>query len=160
MRNFLLMLFILATSCVSQAERKQSAWENLTNLRTGEKIEVRQLHAKKVKGAFLNFTDAEISLQAPGGPQSIAKQDVQSVTRMRNKHRLRNALIAGGVGGGIGAGIGAATHKSCSSSQTFCLDIGGRSLPAAVGAVIGLLGGATAGALLPDHESVYTTDPH
>ena len=73
---------------------------------------------------------------------------------MEHKHRLRNALIVAGVGAGVGAGIGAALYKPC-SSQSFCLDIGGAALPAGVGAVLGGVGGAVIGILLPSHSTIY-----
>ena len=69
-------------------------------------------------------------------------------TFFENKHRLRNTIIVAGVGAGVGAGIGAALHKPC-SSKSFCLDVGGAALPAAVGAVLGGVGGAVVGVLCP-----------
>jgi len=78
---------------------------------------------------------------------------------MENKHRLRNTIIVAGVGAGVGAGIGAALHKSC-SSQSFCVDIGGAALPAGVGAVIGGVGGAVVGVLLPSHTTIYHVSSH
>ncbi|HWE83829.1 MAG TPA: hypothetical protein VG267_02715 [Terracidiphilus sp.] len=118
------------------------------------------MNSTKVTGAFVNVSDASISLEAGGTTQNILSQDVKSVKLMKNKHRLRNTLIVAGAGAGIGAGIGAAAHKSCPSTQTFCLDIGGRTFPAAIGGVIGLIGGGVIGALLPSHETVYAVNPH
>jgi hypothetical protein len=156
MRSFLFALCVLGVSCTLHGQPKPANWENLKALHAGDKIQVQAMHSKRVTGTFLNFSDSAISLQAVGAVQSIQKQDVQSVKRMKNRHRLRNTLLLAGVGAGVGAGIGAAAHKGCSSTQSFCLDIGGSSLPAAVGGVVGLLGGATVGALLPSRETIYT----
>jgi hypothetical protein len=82
------------------------------------------------------------------------------VKRTKSEHRLRNTLILAGAGAGVGAGMGAGAHHSCPSTQTFCFDIGGRSLPAGIGAVVGLLGGAAIGALLPAHETIYSMRSH
>jgi hypothetical protein len=150
------LLCILAVSCTSPIHGQQSSWQNLNTLRPGEQIQVRGIKALKITGAFVNVTDAAISLQAESGQQTIQKPDVRSVKRMKNNHRLRNTLILAGVGAGVGAGIGAAAHHSCPSTQTFCLDIGGRSLPAAIGGTVGLLGGAAIGAFIPTHETVYS----
>jgi len=150
------LLCILAVSCTSPILGQQGSWQNLNTLRPGEQIQVRGIKALKITGAFVNVTDAAISLQAESGQQTIQKPDVRSVKRMKNNHRLRNTLILAGVGAGIGAGIGAAAHHSCPSTQTFCLDIGGRSLPAAIGGTVGLLGGAVIGALIPTHETIYS----
>jgi hypothetical protein len=160
MRRVLLLIFILGVSWAARAQSKAGVWENLNTLRAGEKIQVRELNKTKVAGTFLNVTDAAISVQAEAGPQTIHRQDVGSVKLMINKHRLRNMLILAGAGAGAGAGIGAAAHHPCPSSQSFCLDIGGRSLPAGIGAVLGFLGGGTVGALLPDHETIYNVSLH
>ena len=151
-----LLLCILVVSCAAPIHGQQGSWQNLNTLRPGEPIQVRGIKALKITGAFVSVTDAAISLQAESGPQTIQKPDVRSVKLMRNKHRLRNTLILAGVGAGVGAGIGAAAHQSCPSTQTFCLDIGGRRLPAAVGATVGLLGGAAVGAFIPTHETIYS----
>jgi hypothetical protein len=87
------------------------------------------------------------------------RQDVRSVKLLENKHRLRNTLVVGAAGAGVGAAIGAATYKGC-SSQSFCLDIGGRGLPTGIGAVIGGVGGVVVGVLLPSRETVYDVGPH
>jgi len=160
MRRVLLLICILGASFAARAQSKAANWENLNTLRAGEKIQVRAVTKAKVTGTFLNFTEAAISIQGETGPQTIRRQDVRNVKWMRNKHRLRNALILGGVGAGAGAGIGAAAHHPCPSTQSFCFDIGGRSLPAGIGAVAGLLGGATVGALLPTHETLYSVSLH
>ncbi|MGD0631395.1 MAG: hypothetical protein ABR987_18860 [Terracidiphilus sp.] len=159
MRRFLFLMCILGVSCVSLAQGKSASWGNLNTLQAGDKIQVVQTNSTKVSGDFLSVSEAAISLQAKAGTQIIQKQDVAGVKQMRNKHRLRNALIVGGIGAGVGAGIGAAAHQGC-ASQSFCLDIGGRSLPAAIGGVVGLLGGATIGAFSPLYETVYSLNSH
>lgn len=158
MQRVLFAICVLGISCTLPAQ--SNSWENLNHLHAGDKIQVLEMNSTKVTGAFVNVSDASISLEAGGVTQNIRSQDVKSVKLMKNKHRLRNTLILAGAGAGIGAGIGAAAHKSCPSTQTFCLDIGGRTVPAAIGGVIGLLGGGVIGALLPSHETVYEVNPH
>ncbi|MGO9337552.1 MAG: hypothetical protein ACLPY1_08605 [Terracidiphilus sp.] len=160
MRAVLSLVCVLGISCASLAQGKAASWDNINSLRAGDKIQVVQTNSTKVSGDFLNVSAAAISLQAKSGTQTMQKQDVASVKLMKNRHRLRNALIVGGIGAGAGAGIGAAAHHGCTSSQTFCFDIGGRGLPAGIGAVAGMLGGAVVGALLPEHETVYSLNSH
>lgn len=160
MRTLLLPMCILGISCAGMAQGKSASWESLETLRAGDKIQVVQMNSKRVTGDFVDVSDAAISMQGKAGPLTIQKQDVTSIKRMKNKHRLRNALIVGGIGAGVGAGIGAATFHPCPPTQAFCFQIGGRAVPAGLGAVIGLLGGATIGALSPDHETVYRLNPH
>jgi hypothetical protein len=160
MRKLVLMICLLGISFSSHAQGKLATWGNLSRIHAGDKIQVQQTNSKKITGEFVDVSDAAISLQAKAGPQTIQKQDVLRVTLMKNKHRLRNTLILAGVGAGAGAGIAAATFHPCPPSQTFCLQFGGRSLPAGIGAVVGLLAGAGIGALLPSHETVYTLNAH
>jgi len=159
MRKIFLLVFVLGVSCAAFAQTDRASWANLNGLRPGQKIQVVGVTSKKHSGSFLSVSDTAISYREATGEQSIPKQDVVSVKLMENKHRLRNTLIVAGVGAGVGAGIGAALHKGC-SSQSFCLDIGGAALPAAVGAVVGGLGGAVTGVLLPSHSTIYQVSPH
>ena len=159
MRKIFLLLFVLGLSCAAFAQTDRASWANLSGLQPGQRIQVVGTTSKKHSGSFVSVSDTAISYRETNGQQSIPKQDVIRVKLMEHKHRLRNTLILAGVGAGVGAGIGAALHKSC-SSQSFCLDIGGAALPAGVGAVVGGLGGAVVGVLLPSHTTIYQVSPH
>jgi hypothetical protein len=137
----------------------RASWANLRGLQPGQRIQVVGMTSKKHSGNFVSVSDTAISYREKNGEQSIPKQDVASVKLTEHKHRLRNTLILAGLGAGVGAGIGAAQHKSC-SSQSFCLDIGGAALPAGVGAVVGGMGGAVVGILLPSHSTIYQVSTH
>jgi len=156
MRKILFMV-CLGLPCASLAQTKQASWANLTALRSGQKIQIVDMTSKKHSGTFANVSDAAISYTEIAGERTIQKQDVRRVNLMENKHRLRNTLIVAAAGAGVGAGIGAATHKSC-AQQSFC--VGGKALPAGIGAVIGGVGGAVVGALLPSHSTIYDVGPH
>jgi hypothetical protein len=160
MRRHFVLFCILLAAAAAQAQGKTASWQNLNVLQPGEKIQVLESNSTKVTGTFLSVSDTAISMESKAGPQTTEQNQVSMVRRMKNKHRLRNALIVGGIGAGAGAGIGAAAHKGCSSTEAFCLDIGGRAIPAGIGAVVGFLGGATAGALLPNHETIYSLSAH
>jgi hypothetical protein len=159
MRKISVLLFVLGLSCAAFAQTDRASWENLSGLQPGQRIQVIGITSKRHSGNFVSISDKAISYRETNGEHSIPKQDVVSVKLMEHKHRLRNTLIVAGVGAGVGAGIGAALHKSC-SSQSFCLDIGGAALPAGVGAVVGGLGGAVVGVLLPSHTTIYQVSPH
>jgi hypothetical protein len=159
MGKIFLLLIVLGPSCAAFAQTDRASWANLKGLQPGQKIQVVGTTSKKHSGNLVSISDTTISYRETNGEQSIPREDVLSVKLMQNKHRLRNTLIVAGVGAGVGAGIGAATHKGC-SSQSFCLDIGGAALPAGIGAVVGGLGGAVTGALLPSHSTIYQVSPH
>ena len=158
-RSILFLTFCSGIPCALLAQAKQTSWSDLSGLQPGQRIQVVGMTSKKHSGNFVSVSDTAISYRETTGEQSIPKQDVLSVKLMENKHRLRNTLIVAGVGAGVGAGIGAALHKPC-SSQSFCLDIGGAALPAGIGAVLGGVGGAIVGFLLPSHSTIYQVSSH
>ena len=159
MRKLFLLLCVLGPSCAVFAQTNGASWANLSGLQPGQRIQVVGMTSKKHSGSFVSISNTAISYREKNGEQSIPKQDVLSVKVMEHKHRLRNTLIVAGVGAGVGAGIGAALHKSC-PSQSFCLDIGGAALPAGIGAVLGGVGGAVIGLLLPSHSTIYQVSSH
>jgi hypothetical protein len=158
-RKIFLLLLVLGLSCAAFAQTGQASWANLSGLRPGQKIQVVSMPSKKHSGNFVRVSDTAISYTETAGEHSIPRPDVLSVKLMENKHRVRNTIIVAGVGAGVGAVIGAALHKPC-SSQSFCLDIGGAALPAGVGAVLGGVGGAVVGVLLPSHSTIYHLSSH
>jgi hypothetical protein len=159
MRKIFLPFFVLGLSCAAFAQTDRASWASLSGLQPGQKIQVVGMTSKKHSGNFVSISDTAISYRETNGEQSIPKQDVLSVKLMDHKHRLRNTLIVAGVGAGAGAGIGAALNKPC-SGPSFCLDIGGAALPAGIGAVLGGVGGAVVGILLPSHSTIYQLSSH
>ena len=151
MRKLWILVFVLAMPCAAFGQTDRSSWEALSALGAGHKIEVVEMNSKKVSGAFVNVTDAGISLQAAGGEQTIARQDVRRVKLMENKHRLRNAAIGAAIGAGAGAGIGAEVGKGPSHGFGFDFAAQGAGIVAGAGAVIG----AIVGALWPSHQTIY-----
>ena len=144
MQKTLLLLAVLSLPCLSPAQANPTLWTNLNSLHSGQKIQIIDTASKKYSGTFINASDASIAFAQTSGQENLQRPDIRTVKLMQNKHRLRNSLIIGAAGAGIGAGIGAALHKGC-ASQSFCLDIGGRALPAGIGAVIGGIGAGVGG---------------
>src|SRR5580704_1765581 len=154
LRSILFLISFSAIPCALRAQANHASWSDLSGLQPGQRIQVVGMTSNKHSGNFVSISDTAISYRETNGQQSLPKQEVLSVKLMEHKHRLRNTLIVAGVGAGVGAGIGAAVHKPC-SSQSFCLDIGGTALPAGIGAVLGGVGGAVVGFLLPSHSTIY-----
>jgi hypothetical protein len=160
MRSLVVAVCLLCKTCVSSGQTSVGSWANLSELQSGQKIQLVQMNSKKDTGTFLNVTDVAITLQEKSGEQTIKKQDVRIVKLLKNKHRLRNTLIGAGVGAGVGAGIGAATYSPCkplpnSGFSTCFFDIT-RGNQAAIFGVIGLVGGAATGALWPSRPIIYS----
>jgi hypothetical protein len=160
MRKSLSLICVLALSCVSwAAQTNRASWSNLSGVQAGQKIQIVDMNSKKHSGTFVTVSGTALSYRDSAGEQNIQKQDVRSVKLMMNKHRLRNTLIGGAVGAGAGAGIGAATNHPC-SSQGFCFQPIGKGGTAGIGAVVGFVGGAVVGVLLPSHEMIYSVNSH
>jgi hypothetical protein len=155
LRKFGIFLCVLAMPFVAHAQSNKTSWENLSGLAPGHKIQVVKMNSKKVSGTFVSVSDAAISLQDPGGEQTIQKTDVRIVKLMENKHRLRNAAIGAAVGAGVGAGIGAGAYSACKPNESFCIDPIGRAGVAGIVAAAGGAAGAIVGALWPSHKTLY-----
>jgi hypothetical protein len=158
LRSILFLILFSGIPCALRAQANHASWSDLSGLRPGQRIQVVGVTSKKHSGNFVSISDTAISYRETNGQQSIPKQEVLSVKLMEHKHRLRNTLIVAAVGAGVGAGIGAALHKPC-PSQSFCLDFDGALLPG-VGAVLGGVGGAVVGILLPSHSTIYQVSSH
>lgn len=154
-RSACLIPCVLLIACASWGggRKAPSAWENLSTLQPGEKIQVVDRTQKKHTGTFASVTSSAIVVHEKGGDEAVQRENVMRVTA--GSHRLRNAAIGGAVGAGVGAGVSAATYSSCAPSQSFCLNTIGRGGTAAIGAVLGGGIGAVVGAVLPAHKTIY-----
>jgi hypothetical protein len=138
MRNAALLCFLILILCSLRAQDKKSDWKSLYGLRSGEKIELVETGMKKHVGPFSTVTEEAIQLREGSNDIGIRKENVARVTLLEKSHRLRNAAILGVVG----AGIGAAASRCSNSTGSFTLCGIARGAEVAVGAVIGLAGGA------------------
>lgn len=124
------------------AQSAQESWNNLGQLRAGQKIQVTDMKLKSVEGKFAAFSEDSISLIAKRDRVSIPRANVFSVKNLERSHRRRNALLglAIGAAGGVAAGaIKGATYHEEGETGVFVL------LLAPIGAGIG----AGVGAALP-----------
>jgi hypothetical protein len=159
MRKAALVCFLILIPCSLRAHDKKGDWKALYGLRSGEKIELVETSMKKHVGTFSTVTDEAIQLREGSNDVGIPKENVVRVTVLDKSHRLRNALIFGAVGAGTGAGIGAAASRCSNSPAPFNLCGLGRGAVVAVGAVVGLAGGAGLGAAIPSHPTIYRAPP-
>jgi uncharacterized protein YcfJ len=156
MRNSLLVVCLLAISCVSNAQSGQSSWANLSGLRAGQKIQIDEMNSKKHSGIFESVSDSAISIRDVSGEMSAQKQDVRSVKLLSSNHRLRNTLI----GAGVGAGAGAITGAVLGETQNKGFDIVTTGELTAAGALGSGVIGAVVGVLLPSHDTIYRVSSH
>ncbi|MFB3154054.1 MAG: hypothetical protein ACE10I_06230 [Candidatus Acidiferrales bacterium] len=130
------------------AEPGISDWNNLQQVRVGQKIEVVDTNLKKYKGTFLSFSEEAISLRVKKQGVGVQREDVFRVSLREKSKRLRNALI----GMAIGAGAGVAAVEICaqaSSGLSPCLGQDFRAVAYAILVPVGGAAGAGIGAAFP-----------
>ena len=89
-----------------------SDWAAVQQIKTNEKLFVRQKNGKEVRGRMIEANDAALTIDRDGKPMSIARADVRQVYIAEGKaQKGKWALIGAGVGAGTGAGIGALKYS-------------------------------------------------
>ena len=139
---FILLLLILVVPSPNRAQ--QHSWQAFQELKAGQQVTVVDRQMKTYKGAFVSYTETDLTVRVAG--QSIAL-DRDKVVRVNvtGHHRVRNAVI----GLIAGAGVGGAMVACCAERES---GFGG----AAAGGVIGAAAvGAGIGALFPGSRTVY-----
>jgi hypothetical protein len=144
-----LTLFLALSVFPCCAQTGVDSWENLRQLREGDRIEVADARMKSYAGGFAGYTADSIVLRQAGSDVRIVRSEVASVRRLESRRR-RNVLLglAIGAAGGLAAGaIKGATYHEEGETPVFIM------VYTPIGAGIG----AVAGAVLPaGHEvTVY-----
>ena len=126
------------------------SWDNLKQLRVGEKIEVVDMNLKSVVGALVNVSEEGISLRAQKAADlvTVERAKVYRVTSRESSKRLRNALIGAAIVGGlvaIPAGLKAGISSNEGNSCGACVAV----IAAGAGAGAGL------GAAVPGYPTIY-----
>ena len=137
------------------AEPGISDWNNLQQVRVGQKIEVVDTNLKRLKGTFLSFSEEAISLRVKKQEVGVQREDVFRVSLREKSKRLRNALI----GMAIGAGAGVAAIEICAQASSGFLPCAGQDFRAVAYAVLVPVGGAVGAgigaAFPPGYQTIY-----
>jgi hypothetical protein len=132
------------------AKSSQNNWDNLKELRAGQKIEVVDSNMKTHSGPFVSASDQAISLRTGKGEESVLRANVVRVSVRDNSHRSRNMLLAAGVLGGI-ALIPSAIVLGQQSNE-------GHSCGGCVAAIAAGFGGGAALGAIPTNRTIYRVD--
>ncbi len=136
------------------AEPGISDWNNLQQLRVGDKVEVVRTDLSKHKGTFLSFSDEAISLRVKKEEVGVQREDVFRVSLREKSKRLRNALI--GMAIGAGAGVAAAEISIRASEPGFFSERDFWQVPYVVLVSAGIAVGAGVGAAFPPgYQTIY-----
>lgn len=140
---------LILASGVTLAQASPDFWENLGQLRPGEKIAVVDKDLKSIEGSFTGYSSDALSLRTGAGEIAMPRAQVLTVKRRGATHRRRNVLIgmaAGAAGGLLAGAIRGATYHEAGETPVFV----------AVYTPIGAGIGAAFGAVLPAGEiTVY-----
>jgi hypothetical protein len=89
-----------------QTAAPHQSWDVLRQLQAGEKIQVdRKTVKKKLSGKFLSLSDTELAIERKGKAESISRDEVKNIWRVKppsNKKRAIFTAIGGGAGGFLG----------------------------------------------------------
>ena len=141
--SVLLVVVLLSTYTPLAFAQSSSDWTTVQQIKTNEKLFVRQKSGQEVKGEMIEATDSALTIDRDGKPFSIPRADVRQVYIVEGKaQKGKWALIGAGVGAGAGAGVGAAKYSPNRDDSEIWIPVG-VMFGAGIGAVSGLLFGQT-----------------
>lgn len=141
------LMFLLLVPTFAAAERAKDSWDNLKQLRPGQKIEVEDTKMHELRGEFVSFSDDAIVLREGKTEKSVARAEAVRVSVRDTSHRTRNMLLGAGIGGGIAIGAVIVPLVISSNEGTKC-NACYAAIPAGVGAGVGL-------GLIPGSRTIY-----
>jgi hypothetical protein len=153
------LICVLATAAAGQDRRD---WQSLAQLQSGDRIRLslKTGGTGAVTGAFQSWTPQQVT----AGTVTAKREDVVKIERYRQggwgrgKTAAIGAVIGLGIGFGGGFAVGAATG-GCRSGEFLCFGRGtSGAIIGGLGGAIGLVTGATIGALFPRRpkELIYS----
>ncbi len=138
---------LLLAPALARAQSAKDSWDNLKQLKPGQRVKVVDKQMKTLKGEFVSFTDEAISLREKNGEQSVERAKVVRVSVRDTSHRTRNMLLGAAIGGGIAVAatiVPLAANSNEGNSCGVCV----------AGIAAGFGGGAALGAI-PGNRTVY-----
>lgn len=139
-------LFTLLLVPVANAQ-SADAWQNLNQLRTGQKIEIVDMSLKKVHGEFTDFSEAAVTIRSGSDAITVPREEVLRISLREKSKRWRNAAIGAAIGAAVGLAVGAAIDSSFSEE--------GEHISKTILTPVGAGAGAGIGSAFASHETVY-----
>ncbi len=143
MRRKSIPLFLVIALFLTQTPfalgQQLSEWSSVQQLKTNERLVVKQKNGKEIKGLMIEATDTTLTIDRDGKPHEIARNDVRQVFVIEGKAKKGMwALVGAGIGAGAGTGIGYAKYSPNSDDSEIYI---------VMGTLIGTASGAAAGML-------------
>ena len=118
------------------AQAPLESWDNLKQLQVGQKVEITDWDMKSVTGAFVSYSDEEITVRGGKDVVVIQRKTFFEVLSREHSKRARNALIGMSAGVGVGVALGLATKAHYPLAVPLGLFFGSTAAGAAAGAAI------------------------
>ena len=118
------LLILLIAPARTPAQSSEDSWDNLRQLRPGQRVEVVDMKLSSWQGSFIGYSEEAISLRRGKDEVAVPRADVLSVKNRKRSRRGRNALIGLGIGaaGGLAAGaVAGATYHEEGETGVFVL---------------------------------------
>ena len=112
--SVILVLLLLSSHAPLAFSQQASSndWTVVQQIKTNEKVLVKQKNGKEVKGLMIEATDTTLTIDRDGKPFSLPRADVRQVYVIEGKaQKGKWALIGAGVGAGVGAAIGRSKYS-------------------------------------------------
>ena len=141
------LLSLTLSGALAAKEPDEQSWENLKQLRVGEKIQVVQMNIKSFQGTFAGFSEEAISLRVKQSEVAVPRADVLRVSSLDRGKRKRNILLGLAIGAGAGmlAGGGVVSAVGLFDEGTgykpMAIILGSLAAGAAAGGAVGASSG-------------------
>ena len=136
-----LVVVLLLTQTPFVLAQQLSEWSSVQQLKTNERLVVKQKNGKEIKGRMIEATDTTLTIDRDGKPHEIARGDVRQVFVIEGKaEKGKWALVGAGIGAGAGTGIGYVKYSPNSDDSEIYI-VMGTLIGTGVGAASGMLFG-------------------
>ena len=154
----LVLVLVLLSSHAPLAYAQQtpslSEWASVQQIKTNERVFVRQQNGKEIKGRMIEASDTTLTIDRDGKPFSVARSEVRQIYVVSGTaQKGKWALIGAGIGAGVGTGIGYAKYSPDSDDSEIYIPIG-----LLIGAGSGAIGGMLFGQNTRRRELVYAVN--
>ncbi|HSK63350.1 MAG TPA: hypothetical protein VK893_05905, partial [Pyrinomonadaceae bacterium] len=136
-----LVVVLISTHAPIALAQQLSDWSSVQQLKTNERLVVKQKNGKEVKGLMIEATDTTLTIDRDGKPHSSPRTDIRQVFVIEGKAaKGKWAAIGAGIGAGAGTGIGYTKYEP-RGDDTEIYVVMGLLIGAGAGAAAGTLFG-------------------
>ena len=151
LRLLLLLASLLPAGTAIAGGKGVGSWEDLNQLRAGDKIEVIDQTLRSYRGALVSVSEAALSLKSKKDTFTVERANVLRVSRHDSGKRTGNMLLGAAVGAGAALAITVPIQVTNSNEGNSIAGIMAGATAGAAGA--GLAIGSTMG-----YRTIYRTE--